>query len=234
MQALEQQARKLRRQGLSILAIATQLHVGKGAVADWIRDIPGPPRGPRPGPQKPRIVSADGKRRRMEGYRRYWDKESAALETRRQAISAEAASQIGNLTEREIMIAGAIAYWCEGCKSKPYRHRERVTFMNSDPALIQFFLRFLDVADVPRSHLRFRVSIHESADIAAAERFWQEVTGAGPEQFSKPVLKRHTPKTGSRSGNESYHGCLNVDVRLSAMLYRTIEGWVAAATRGSR
>ena len=222
-QALEQQARQLRRQGLSILAIASQLHVAKARVARWVHDIPGPQQ-----------ITAAGEQRRMEGCRRYWNKESAARETRRQAISAEAASQIGSLTEREIMIAGAIAYWCEGCKSKPYHHRERVTFMNSDPALIQFFLRFLDVADVPLSHLRFRVSIHESADIAAAERFWQEVTGAGPEQFSKPVLKRHTPKTVSRSGNESYHGCLAVDVRRSAMLYRTIEGWVAAATRGNR
>src|SRR5215470_11807378 len=66
IQILEQRARELRRQGLSILAIASQLHVGKGRIADWVRDIPGPPRGPRPGPQKPRIVSADGKRRRME------------------------------------------------------------------------------------------------------------------------------------------------------------------------
>ena len=218
--ALEQQARTLRRQGLSILAIATQLHMGKGTVAGWVRDIPGP--------QQPR--SATGEQRRKEGYHRYWEKESAIREARRQAISAAAASQIGDLTEREILITGALAYWCEGSKNKPHQRRDRVTFMNSDPALIRFFLHFLGVAGVPRGNLRFSVSIHESADVATAERFWRKVTGAGPEQFNRATMKRHTPKTVWDNTDDSYHGCLRLDVCRSKDLYRKIEGWVAAAT----
>jgi hypothetical protein len=218
--ALEQQAHELRRQGLGILAIASQLHVGKGRVADWVRGIPGP--------QQPR--SATGEQRRKEGYHRYWEKESATREARRQAISAEAAIQIGDLTEREVLITGALAYWCEGSKNKPHQRRDRVTFMNSDPTLIRFFLHFLRVAGVPQSGLRFSVSIHESADVVAAERFWQKVTGAGREQFNRAVMKRHTPKTVWDNTDDSYHGCLRLDVCRSKDLYRKIEGWVAAAT----
>jgi hypothetical protein len=217
---LEQQARDLRRQGLNILTIAAQLHVWKNTVAVWVRDIPGP--------QQPR--SATGEQRRKDGYRRYWEKESATREARRQAISAEAATQIGDLTEREVLIAGALAYWCEGAKNKPHQRRDRVTFMNSDPALIRFFLHFLEVAGVPQGNLRFSVSIHESADAAAAELFWQKVTGAAPEQFNKAVLKHHTPKTAWRSTDDSYHGCLRLDVCRSKDLYRKIEDWVAAVT----
>jgi hypothetical protein len=51
-------------------------------------------------------------------------------------------------------------------------------FINSDPALIRFFLRFLDAAGTPRTRLRFRVYIHENADVAAAQQFWLDVTGA--------------------------------------------------------
>ena len=51
-----------------------------------------------------------------------------------------AAAEIGNLTDREILIAGAIAYWCEGSKAKPSRHIDRVGFINSDAAVIMFFL----------------------------------------------------------------------------------------------
>ncbi len=39
----------------------------------------------------------------------------------REAIRAAAAAQIGQLNDREILIAGAIAYWCEGAKNKPHR-----------------------------------------------------------------------------------------------------------------
>ena len=78
-----------------------------------------------------------------------------ATELRRAGKSLREINQllgpIGNraLTDREIIIAGAIAYWCEGTKRKPYRKHERVIFMNSDPALIRFFLRFIQAVSVP-------------------------------------------------------------------------------------
>ena len=74
-----------------------------------------------------------------------------------------------------------------------------------------------------------RVYIHENADVVAAQRFWQDVTGARPEQFRSPTLKHHNPKTPRKNTGEDYHGCLRIDVRLSAALYRRIEGWVSAS-----
>jgi hypothetical protein len=102
--------------------------------------------------------------------------------------------------------------------------------MNSDPRLIRFFLHFLDVAGIPRTDLAFYISIHESADIEEAFRFWGEVTGAPADQFRKPNLKRHNPKTVRKNVGDDYHGCLVVDVRRSGELYRKIEGWVSAIT----
>jgi hypothetical protein len=80
----------------------------------FLRDEPLPPDRAGPG-------YAESKRRAAEGVRRYWAVEGAAREAARAAISAAAAAEIGQLTDREILIAGAIAYWCEGAKSKPYR-----------------------------------------------------------------------------------------------------------------
>ena len=84
-------------------------------------------------------------------------------EARRAAARAAAAAEIGNLAERELIIAGAIAYWCEGRKNKPGRRADRVVFINSDPALIRFFLRFLEASrdliercHFPRVHPRKR------------------------------------------------------------------------------
>jgi len=118
---------------------------------------------------------------------------------------------------------------CEGAKSKPYRPYDRVTFVNSDPRLILFFLRFLAVAGVPSDRLACRLLIHESADVDSAHRFWQEVTGLGPEHFRRPTLKHHNPKTVRKNTGADYHGCLVIDVLRSTDLYQRIEGWAVAA-----
>ena len=141
-----------------------------------------------------------------------------------------AAAEIGSASSREILIAGAIAYWCEGAKRKPHNLSERVIFTNSDPDLIRLFLRFLEAAGVGADQLRFRVHIHESANVSAAEDFWLQVTGADRAQFHRTTLKHHNPRTVRKNTGLSYQGCLRVELMQSSELYRRIEGWVRAVT----
>ena len=155
--------------------------------------------------------------------------ERCVREARREAARAAAAADVGSLTQRELLIAGAIAYWCEGNKNKPYNRQDRVLFVNSDPGLITFFLRFLDAAGIGRERLIYRVQIHESADIAAAERYWLTLTAALPDQFRRTTLKRHNPRTVRKNVGDSYHGCLCISLWQSAELYWRIEGWARAA-----
>jgi hypothetical protein len=192
--------------------------VAKSSVSLWVRDIPCPKR-----------FAYVHSERRLEGLRRY----NEARTARQAAESEAAAAQIGELTDRELLIAGAIAYWCEGSKSKSYRRSsDRVIFTNSDPGLVRFFLRFLDVTGVQRSDLIFKVHIHESADLEAAHRFWEEVTAAPSDLFGKPTLKHHNPKTTRGNVGESCHGCLRIEVRRGGELYRKIEGWASGAMVG--
>jgi predicted transcriptional regulator len=216
---LRAKARDLREQGLDYEEIVAELGVSKSSVSLWVRDMPRPPR----------LSYEECRKRSAEGVQRYWDSERPAREARREAISAAAASQIGQLNDREILIAGAIAYWCEGVKNKPYRRTDRVAFMNSDPMLIKFFLKFLTAAGVGLAQLTFQIFIHEHADAEAAQQFWIDVTHADPAQFRRPTLKRHNPKTVRKNTGSDYHGCLRVDVRRGSVLYRQMEGWAAAA-----
>jgi hypothetical protein len=181
-----------------------------------------------------RLSYTECRKRSAEGARRYWAAERPARQARRAVVRAAAAAQIGALTDREILIAGAIAYWCEGEKSKPHRRSDRVSFINSDPDLIRFFLRFLEATGTARADLRFRIYIHESADVATAQRFWLEITQAPADQFFAPTLKRHNPKTVRKNVGEDYHGCLRIDVYRSADLYRKIEGWAASSMAALR
>jgi hypothetical protein len=217
--ALHARARELRAEGHDYGQIAAALGVAKSTVSAWVHDMPWPDR----------LSYEECRQRSAEGSRLFWAAERPEREARREAVRAAAADEIGSLTAREVLIAGAIAYWCEGSKSKPHKLRERVTFINSDPGLIKFFLRFLTEAGVESAQLRFRVQIHESADVAAAEKFWLDVTQADPAQFNRTTLKRHNPRTVRKNVGAGYHGCLVVDVRQSADLYRRIEGWVRAA-----
>lgn len=212
---LREKARELRTQGLSYNEIVAQLGVAKSSVSLWVRDIPCPKR-----------FNYVHNPRRYEGLRKYH--ESRAVQ--RTAESEAAAAEIGELSDRELLIAGAIAYWCEGTKNKPNRRANRVTFINSDPRLTAFFLRFLDAAGVTRDDLILRVYIHENADAEAAQRFWLDLTGTQPEQFRSPTLKHHNPKTHRTNVGDNYHGCLRIDVRRGARLYRRIEGWASAIT----
>ena len=220
-------ARELREQGFTYNEIAAKLGVSKSSVSLWVRDLPG--QGRRNFTQ---ISYAEWRERAANARRAYWDAQRPINEARREATRSAAAAEIGALSSRELTIAGAVAYWCEGAKNKPYRRFDHVCFVNSDPGLITFFLRFLDAAGVVRDDLIYRIQIHETADIDAAHRFWLGVTCAKEEQFRRPTIKRHNPKTLRTNVGDSYHGCLRVDVRRSSILYRKIEGWARAATAG--
>jgi transcriptional regulator with XRE-family HTH domain len=213
-------ARELRQQGLNYNEIAVELGVSKSSVSLWVRDLPGP---------EPKPLSYQAFRdRQAAGVRRWWAAERPVREAQRESVCA-AAAEIGELSDREVVIAGAIAYWCEGTKNKPERRYDRVVFTNSDPALIRLFLRFLDIAGVEPERLIYQVQIHESADVEAAQRFWLDITHAALPQFRRPTLKRHNPKTARKNTGDTYHGCLRIEVRCSTGLYRKIEGWATAA-----
>jgi hypothetical protein len=213
------QAREMRARGQTYNEIAAELGVSKGSVSLWVRDMP----------RSGRLSYEEYRKRNAEGVSRYWQAEGLRRESKRQAVRASAAAEIGTLNHRELLIAGAIAYWCEGSKTKPHRRSEQIAFINSDPHLIRLFLQFLAAAGVARDRLVCRLYIHESADVAEAQKFWLDVTELPDTQFRRPTLKRHNPRTVRKNTGQNYHGCLVIRVLQSAELYRQIEGWASAA-----
>jgi hypothetical protein len=101
---------------------------------------------------------------------------------------------------------------------------ENVTFINSDPGMIEVFLAWLDLLEVGRERLRYAVTIHETADVTGAEQYWADLVGADRSRFYKTSLKKHIPKTVRKNTGDSYRGCLAVKVLKGADLYRRIEG----------
>lgn len=128
------------------------------------------------------------------------------------------------MSDRELFLLGVGLYWAEGTKDKPYDRRENVTFVNSDPGMIEVFLAWLDLLEVERERLRYAVMIHENADVTGAEQYWADLVGADRSRFHKTTLKKHNPKTARKNTGDSYRGCLVIKVLKGSDLYRRIEG----------
>ncbi len=208
---LRNKARELRLQGWTYDQIQVELGCSKSSISLWVRDLPKPER-----KRTPEEASAIA--------RRGWEVTLQRREEERQHTKAVARQAVGDLTDREVFLAGVVLYWAEGAKDKSYSRRERLHFINSDPNVISFFLRWLDVLGVERERLRFRVSIHESAHVQEAEEFWARLAGVTPASFQKATLKKHNPKTSRKNTSEAYRGCLIIYVLKSADLYRRMEG----------
>jgi transcriptional regulator with XRE-family HTH domain len=213
---LRERAVAMRKEGRSYREIGEALGVSKSTLSDWLKDV----------------VLTHEQRERLallqEQGRTRAARTNRAARVARQAVAFEGArAQIPNVAESELFVAGVVAYWAEGSKAKPWRPGEWFTFINSDPQMITLMLRWLDLVGVSRDRLILRVSIHETADVPAAETFWRALVGVGEDQFRRPTLKRHNPRTVRKNVGADYHGCLIINVRRSTELYRQIEGWWA-------
>ncbi|WP_449477957.1 hypothetical protein [Streptomyces abikoensis] len=207
---LQQRARELRRAGRTYDEIVAELGVSKSSVSLWVRDLPKPQKTPE----------------QMHAMREArWAPHRQRQAIARQRDKLSAAHEIGRMTDRELFLVGVGLYWSEGAKSKPHRLSERATFINSDPDMIQVYLAWLALLGVEPERIQYRVTIHEKADIGRAEQFWADLAGINVADLEKTTLKKHNPKTVRKNVDEGYRGCLVINVRRSADLYRRIEGW---------
>ncbi len=144
-----------------------------------------------------------------------------------------AAASVGEVDDQTLLLLGAVGYWCEGAKSKPWRREGRWVFINSDPMLMRLMVRWLELVDVPPERWVVRIQIHETADLMAAEQHWRHVLGLPDLVFGKASIKRHKPLTTRKNVGADYHGCVSIYVRNGAELLQRVEGWVVGALLGA-
>jgi transposase len=219
---LRTQAVELRAEGWSVNDLAAQLGVAKSTAYAWVKHIP---------------LDRDAERARQKQAHSAlmaagrWDARREERDRSQASAHDRAAADVGDLSERDLLIVGAAIYWCEGSKSKPWRRLDRLTFTNSDPGLLRLFLRFLAACGRDKASVQYRVHIHETADPVAAGRWWAKELGLSMDWFQRPTMKRHRPGTNRANTGAAYHGCLVVNVPRSRELYWRVEGVVAALTR---
>jgi predicted transcriptional regulator len=211
---LRARARELREAGWTYPKIAKELSISTSSCSLWLRDMDHPE------------PSLEGQARRTAGIRASSARTQQLRDVERELTKQLAAESLGEITSRDLVLALAVSYWCEGAKDKPWARREHLRWMNSDPVLARLFLEGLRLLDVSDEQLRIRLTIHESADEQAALRWWSEQLSWPVERFQRTTFKRHNPKTIRKNTGGTYHGCIVITVVQSRELYRALDGLV--------
>lgn len=210
---LEEQnrARDLRAAGWTYTEIAAELGVSKSSVSLWCRDVE---------------VDVEAWGARVLANRNFGARRRGPNRLQRAKVAQIEAGldwgrhQLGQLTDRDLLVAGTALYAGEGGKTGV-----EISFPNSDPRMIQLFLRWLRTFfEIDEARLRVHLYLHEGLDLDAAVTFWSQVTGIPPSQFTKPYRAKADP-----SIRHAKHpmGCPKVRYG-SAELHRKVLGLTAA------
>jgi hypothetical protein len=197
-----EEARRLRATGMTMPDIAAELGVSRGSVSLWTRDVAFEP--------SPR------RRARRRGPNALQRRKQAEIEE----LLDEGRRRIGELSEREFLVAGAALYAGEGAKTDGV-----VRFANTDARMMAFFMAwFRRFFPIDESRLRVRVYLHEGLDLEAATEFWSTVLGVPTTQFGTPYRAVADP---SVRLNKHEHGCAYACYS-SSSTHRAVMGLVAA------
>lgn len=187
---LKQKAIELRKKGCSYSQIKDEIGVSKSTLNGWLYDMP-------LSEKRIRELQADSPIR-IEHYRNTMRKKR---EARLAKVYTEISRKIGKLSNRELFLAGIFLYWAEGTKTR----KCGIELTNTNPGMLQFFIRWLELFDVPKSSLKVHLHLYSDMDIKKQTRFWAKTLSLSVSQFRKPYIKESsstsiTYKTGFGQG----------------------------------
>lgn len=98
---------------------------------------------------------------------------------------------------RELAAIGTMLYWAEGYKGD--ESNGTVDFANSDPLMIEIFLKFLHSIYRPdKARLRVYLYCYSDQDIPKLVQFWSKLTCIPKHQFLKPYVRTDFKKDGRK------------------------------------
>lgn len=206
-----EKALKLRKKEMSYSQIKKVLGVSKSTLSVWLRDYP---------LSKKRIRELrDCNEQRIERCRETKRKKK---EKRLKEFYIQQKKIIFPLNKREFYLAGLFLYWGEGSKVAV----AKVSVSNTDPAVINFFIKWLIVClNIPKEKIRFYLHLYSDMDINEEINYWCEILDISRNQFMRPYIKKNSKNRINHKGSFG-HGTCNASIggaRLSERVHMGIK-----------
>lgn len=216
---------KLRKQGYTYREIRKLVPVTKSTLSLWFKFV---------GLSKPQIQRIT--RSRYEAAKRGQRVWRRKRREKTSLIVNEAVKEISTiqLSKDSLFLMGVVMYWAEGSKQKPHNVSQPVHFANTDPYMVNLFLRWLRESlniDDSRIYANLYVHAQHKRRLEAIRNYWISITTLNEENFGKIYFKRHSIKTNRKRVDETYFGLINIRVRCSADLNRKIAGWIKGLSK---
>ena len=171
----KQQAVTMRQKGMSYSQIKEKLHVSKSTLSAWLSDMP-------LSEKRIRELRADNPIR----IERYRNTMRAKREVKNKIAYQKIANKIGDISDREFLIAGLFLYWAEGSKTKTFS----IALTNTNPAMLILFIKWLEFFNVQKSKLKIHLHLYSDMNIKRQINFWSKKLSVTISQFRKPYIKR--------------------------------------------
>ena len=190
----KEEARRLRKEGLSMKEIASKVHVSKGSVSLWVRDI----------------VLTDAQ---CEALGRKMSTDNGAEFNRvkfseiRKQYQEAGRKMLGE--KGKTFLSGCMLYWAEGTKS-----RNQLDFTNSDPDMMKYFIGFLR-SEFNVSDDRLAISINCFTDIRSVEEiesFWLKTLSLPKSSLRKTITNYHSSYSSKKRTNKLPYGVCKLRV----------------------
>lgn len=183
-----EKARELRRQGESINEIARQLGVSKGSASNWCKNI--------------ELTSEQIAK--LKAQQHLWGAQNKGAQTNR--INAYKVRQQYQDKGRKaaqnsskLHLTGCMLYWAEGAKS-----RNHLQFANSDPYMLQLFIRFLrEEFNIPEEkyHLQIHCHSEDTLEHKRIKQYWTNLLKLPLSSLQKIQIKKGSDTRKNRLEN---------------------------------
>ncbi|MEK7149944.1 MAG: hypothetical protein AAB757_03185 [Patescibacteria group bacterium] len=215
---LKEKAIKLRKQGLTYSEILQQITVSKSTLSLWLHSV---------GLSKKQFQKLTEKK--LASMKRGAIAKHNQRIQLTDEIKKKSRAEIKSISHKELLLIGAALYWAEGSKEKEHSIGQGVIFSNSDPLMIQLFLKWLkEILNISREEIVAEIYIHENSinNINAVKKYWSRITDIPLPEFNHIYFKRNKLSTNRKNIGKNYYGLLRIRVRRSANMNRKISGWI--------
>lgn len=199
-------ARDLRRDGWSVKDITRELGVSKSSVSTWVRDIE------LTAEQREALHQRRSPRHRGQ----FKGAEAVVAKYRAQRLKYQ---QEGREKAREmdpLHMAGCMLYWAEGRKA-----RNTLTFVNSDTAMLKFYIRFLrQCFEISPEHIKVRINCYldEGEAFEDVKQFWLNLLELPTGCLADSHTLNNIPVSSQQQGRKITYGTCEIAVHSTQLV----------------